>query len=160
VAILIKELWNFPQRRKWARDQKREDLQLQKIYAGIRSTGMTETGAPVVSLPNAEIMLRMIQRCLPLEGYRLLKIQAEKGLCETMIPGLLLLAALDVWLLVAADTWLPERIWLLPLLGFSIATLWQWRKGLEDVYRRSLCVLWHLLQTSSAAPHHTDRIGG
>jgi hypothetical protein len=77
-----------------------------------------------------------------------------------MIPGSLLLAALDVWLLVAAGTGLPERLWLLPLLGFSIAILWQWRKGLEGVYRRSLCVLWHLLQTSSAAPHYTDRIGG
>jgi hypothetical protein len=40
---------------------------------------MTETGAPLVSLPDAEIVLRMIQGCLPAEGYRLLKIQAERG---------------------------------------------------------------------------------
>jgi hypothetical protein len=73
--LWINQLWELPAapekgrgiKREWDRKD-RDDLQ--KIYDDIRATGMTETGAPVVSLPDAEIVLRMIQRCLPVEGYR------------------------------------------------------------------------------------------
>lgn len=76
---------------------------------------------------------------LPAEGYRLLKIQAEKNLCEVMIIGLILLLPVNVWLWLepglASDS---GRLPLAAAMLLSILACWSWRRTLDAIYQECL----------------------
>jgi hypothetical protein len=185
VAVVLQQLWNFGQwlglvngvliQQLWRKErprpragvrlraQQRSRTDLLTVYSSVRGRWGVEKplGAdPLlgICLPQSGVILSTIRRVLPVEGYRLLKIQAEKGLCEALIPGLLLLLILDGWLLLATS-WRPkgglllmaswlDRGWLLLGLFVALGALLAWRRALEAVYLNSLCVLWHLLETT------------
>jgi hypothetical protein len=75
---------------------------------------------------------------LPAEGYRLLKIQAEKNLCEVMITGLILLLPLNLWLLWLGPDPDNGRLVLAAAMLLSILACWSWRRTLDAIYQECL----------------------
>jgi len=81
------------------------------------------------------------------ESLRLGKLQAEKNLCEVMIPGLAMLATANVWMMATRPDGIAERGFLLVGMVLAIGACWGWRRSLEGVYRESRRALKSLLPT-------------
>lgn len=119
AAIVLKELWEL---------------------GGAAGRGAaTEAGAHD-ALPG-------IRSRMPTEAARLLKIQAEKNVCEVMIPGGILLLVGDIWTILAHPSPLPEgRVALGGVLLISLVAFWRWRASLERLYGRGLTALERLAE--------------
>jgi hypothetical protein len=92
--------------------------------------------------PNPFFSIRMR---FPKESSWLLKLQAEKNLCEVLIPGLTLLFFSNACR-IAAETsgYLGERTAFATILLMSGFACWQWRKSLEVLYLHNLEILENL----------------
>lgn len=78
---------------------------------------------------------------------RLLKLQAEKNICEVLIPGFGILLLADVWLIAArSSSELTERISLGVLLVIFGLACWSWRKTLERLFLEGLSSLERLVE--------------
>ncbi len=83
-----------------------------------------------------------IRQRIPSEASRLLKLQAEKNMCEVLVPGLAILLLGNVWKIAAAPSGdLRERIGLAAILLVSGLACWRWRQSLERLYRCGLNIL-------------------
>lgn len=117
AAIVLKEIWEF----------------------GARTVhGTAGGGGP--SAPFLGIRSRM-----PAEASWLLKLQAEKNICEVLVPGLGILFLGNLWLIAARPSGdLTERIALGLVLLISAVACWRWRKNLERFFVEGLAILQRL----------------
>jgi len=125
VAIVLKEIWEF----------------------GARTVrGTAGGGGP--SAPFLDIRRRM-----PAEASWLLKLQAEKNICEVLVPGLGILFLGNLWLIAAPPSGdLTERIALGLVLLISGVACWRWRKSLERLFVEGLEVLQRLSEEPKSEP--------
>jgi membrane protein implicated in regulation of membrane protease activity len=93
-----------------------------------------------------------IRERMPVEGARLLKLQAEKNLCEVLIPGLVILAVANAWTIVSelGPGTRNERALLLGLMVVAATAFWRWRASLQKRYDNDLRGLHETLETSSS----------
>jgi len=114
AAIVLKEIWEF----------------------GPRTVrGTAGGGGP--SAPFLGIRSRM-----PAEASWLLKLQAEKNICEVLVPGLGILFLGNLWLIAAGPPGdIPERITLGLVLLISGVACWRWRTSLERFFIEGLAIL-------------------
>lgn len=140
IAIVTKELFEWTYVRvKVGRDRK---------------TPAEETNVAPVMLSFYEARSEM-----PAEGYRLLKIQAEKNFCEVMVVGLAILLPVNLWLsFPQSGPYLYDRHLLTAALLLGLLACWSWRKTLEWVYQECLRELDSIVRRKSretpADPHH------
>jgi hypothetical protein len=120
VAIVLKEIWEFSAR----------------TVRTVRGTA----GGGGPSAPFLGIRSRM-----PAEASWLLKLQAEKNICEVLVPGLGILFLGNLWLIAARPSGdLTERIALGLVLLISGVACWCWRKSLERLFIEGLAILQRL----------------
>jgi hypothetical protein len=86
----------------------------------------------------------------PDEAARLLKLQAEKNLCEVVVPGFGILLAVETWLIFTRleEVKLGEHIALLVGLAVAILLCWRWRASLERLYNEGVATMRQLVETS------------
>jgi hypothetical protein len=119
AAIVLKEIWEFAPR---------------------TVRGTAGGGGP--SAPFLGIRSRM-----PAEASWLLKLQAEKNICEVLVPGLGILFLGNLWLIAAGPSGdLTERIALGLVLLISGVACWRWRKSLERLFIEGLAILQRLFE--------------
>lgn len=100
----------------------------------------TSTGVGGPSVPFLRIRSRMSA-----EVSWLLKLQAEKSICEVLVPGLGILFLGNLWLIAVRASGDPtERIALGLVLLISMVACWRWRKSLEHFYREGLVIVQRL----------------
>lgn len=125
VAIVLKEIWEFCAR----------------IVRG-------EAEGEGPSAPFLSIRSRM-----PAEASWLLKLQAEKNICEVLVPGLGILFLYNLWLITGSSSGdLTERIALGLFLLISGVACWRWRKSLDRLFVVGLAVLLRLCEASKSNP--------
>lgn len=113
ASIVLKEIW---------------EVATQIIGAG-------GNGAP--SVPILSIRSQM-----PAECSWLLKLQAEKSICEVLVPGLAILFLANLWLMAAGSSaQATERIALAFVLLISAVACWRWRKSLERFYCEGMIIV-------------------
>jgi hypothetical protein len=85
----------------------------------------------------------------PDEAARLLKIQAEKNLCQVVVSGFGILLVVEVWLLLTGTEKpvIGERIAVLVGMAVTIALCWRWRASLDSLYNEGLATLRRLVET-------------
>lgn len=95
------------------------------------------------------IRVEMSEKASGEEVARLVKIQAEMGLCEVLVAGLTLLGVADLDLLLWVDgpAHQAERLVLLAAIVLTAACFLAWRRSLERTYRDSIEQLSQLLST-------------
>jgi hypothetical protein len=87
-----------------------------------------------------------VRKDLPQEASKLLKIQAEKRLCEVLIVGFSVLWPVDLCLCVfGSPPYQGEQAFLLGAIALSIFSCWEWRIHLENQYLDSLGMLQDIL---------------
>jgi hypothetical protein len=92
-----------------------------------------------------------IRKRIPAEALRLLKLQAEKNMCEVLVPGLAVLLYCDAWKIAAGPSGdLRERIALATVIIVSGFACWRWRQSLERLYRCGLMTLENLIEEKRA----------
>lgn len=92
-----------------------------------------------------------IRSRMPAEASRLLKLQAEKNICEVLVPGLVILFVGNFWMAAANSSGdLKERVALGSVLLISGVACWRWRKGLELFYLQGLASLQRLSEEAKA----------
>jgi hypothetical protein len=98
-----------------------------------------------------------IRSRMPAEVTWLLKLQAEKNICEVLVPGLGILFLGNLWL-IAPLPWgdSTERIALGLVLLISTAAFWRWRKSLERFYCEGLAIV--KLLSEEPKPAQRDRL--
>jgi hypothetical protein len=117
VAIVLKEIWEL----------------------GARTVRGTAGGGGS-SAPFLSIRSRM-----PAEASWLLKLQAEKNICEVLVPGLGILFLGNLWLIAARPSGdLTDRIALGLVLLISGVACWRWRMSLERLFVEGLAILQRL----------------
>ena len=83
--------------------------------------------------------LLVIQKRIPSEASRLRKLQAEKNMCEVLVPGLAILLLGNLWMILAGNSGdLGERVALAAVFLTSGVACWRWRRRLERLYREDL----------------------
>jgi hypothetical protein len=152
TAVVLKQVWRFlaarvTKKRKRS-DKNAEQDDLYRVYSAVR---VKSPVARAEELPESRIVLACIRRSLPEEGLRLLKIQAEKDLCEVLLPGLIALSLLDGWFLFSDRVETVGRTCLLLFNLFSWLCCFSWRKDLERLFEQDLCALWRLLEVAGKA---------
>ena len=92
----------------------------------------------------------VVRARLPDEAARLLKLQAEKNLCEGVVSGFSILLVVGVWLLRtrAEKLVIGEHIALLVGMAVTIVLCWRWRASLDSLYNEGLATLRRLVETS------------
>ena len=91
-----------------------------------------------------------IRKLLPYEGSRLGKLQAEKKLCEVLIPGMSILTVTNAWIIATrAGAVTAERFSFLAAMLIVIAALWGWRNSLERERARSYNALQQFFETGA-----------
>ena len=114
VAIVLKEIWEF----------------------GIRTICVTPEGEG----PSAQFLA--IRSRMPAEASWLLKLQAEKNICEVLVTGLGILFFGNLWLIAARPLGdLSERIALGLVLLISAVAFCRWKKSLTCFYDEGLRIL-------------------
>ena len=117
VAIVLKEMWEF----------------------GARIVRGTATGG------GASAPFLCVRSRMPAEASWLLKLQAEKNICEVLVPGLGILLIGDLWLIAARPSGdLTERIDLGVVLLVAGVACWRWRKSLDRLFVEGLAILQRL----------------
>lgn len=147
TAVVLKQAWCFFEsrvKRKNSEGNTGQD-QVYKTYCAVRAKDQL---ARAEYLPDSRIILSCILRSLPEEGLRLLKIQAEKNLCEVILPGLVVLLVLNSWLLFSVPSESFGRVWLLFMIVVSGLSFFMWRADLEGLFQRDFCALWRLLEVA------------
>jgi hypothetical protein len=144
TAVVLKQVWELFESRFGRRAEGSNRDKIYEIYCGVRGKDQL---ARADYLPDDRIILSCIRRSLPDDGLRLLKIQAEKNLCETLLPGLASLLLLDLWFLFFSGASFG-RAWLLLLIAVSWLSFFRWRESLEILFRHDLCALWRLLEVA------------
>jgi hypothetical protein len=97
--------------------------------------------------PSADL-LRVRSR-MPAEGSWLLKLQAEKSICEVLVPGLAILFMGNLWLVATQGPGdAAERIALAVVLLVSGAALLRWARRLEILFGQGLEHLQRLAEES------------
>ena len=92
---------------------------------------------------------------MPAEASWLLKLQAEKNICEVLVPGLGILFLGNFWLIAANPSGdLTERIALELVFLVSGVACWSWRKSLEHLFVEGLA----FLQRLSEEPQSEQRV--
>jgi hypothetical protein len=129
AAIVLKEIWEFGAR------------------IGARKAGREGP---------SDDFLRIRSR-MPAEVTWLLKLQAEKNICEVLVPGLGILFLGNLWL-IAPLPWgdSTERIALGLVLLISTVAFWRWRRSLERFYCEGLDIMKRLSEEPKAEPR--DRL--
>lgn len=141
VAVVVKQMWELPETLIEERKKKRS-------ISGPRAQGIKINQGIEEASTDAERILYHIRKCLPAEASRLLKIQAEKNLCEVLIAGLSILWPINLWLWWSdSPPHFDERLCLLAGMTLSILSCWRWRRSLEKVYGNSLSALRYLLDS-------------
>jgi hypothetical protein len=147
AAIVLKEIWEFG------------------AWIGTRIVSRTAG-----SVGPSDDFLRIRSR-MPEEVTWLLKLQAEKNICEVLVPGLGILFLGNLWLIAAppsehsterialeyissGDS--TERIALGLVLLISTAAFWRWRKSLERFYCEGLAIVKRL--SEEPKPVQRDRL--
>jgi hypothetical protein len=129
AAIVLKEIWEF----------------------GARTVSRTAGRAG----PSIEFL--RIRSRMPAEVSWLLKLQAEKSICEVLVPGLGILFLGNLWLIAARLSEDPtERIALGLVLLISTVAFWRWRKSLERFYCEGLAIV--KLLSEEPKPVQRDRL--
>ncbi|HEX6901248.1 MAG TPA: hypothetical protein VF789_16100 [Thermoanaerobaculia bacterium] len=142
IALILKQIWDLIELRLQKKKGTNDPDPLYKIYCDIKAKDQPGR----VELPDTRIVISCISRSLPDEGLRLLKIQAEKNLCEVMLAGLPVLLLFGVWQLAREPR--LGLAWLLFALVVCVASFFSWRAGLETLFRHDLCALWRLLEVA------------
>ena len=133
AAIVLKEIWEFGAR----------------IGSRIVSHTAGSDGP-------SDDFLRIRSR-MPAEVTWLLKLQAEKNICEVLVPGLGILFLGNLWLIAAPPSGdSTERIALGLVLLISTAAFWRWRKSLERFYCEGLAIVKRL--SEEPKPVQRDRL--
>jgi hypothetical protein len=141
VAVVTGQAWNVAgdgekRWREWARRRREKKKKKSKEV---------ETAKPIEiekaqDVPfDTEKAFFQVRKDLSQEASRLVKIQAEKSLCEVLIVGFSALWPVDLLFCVfGSSPYRGERVFLLIAIAFSIFSCWEWRIYLEDLYSRSL----------------------
>jgi hypothetical protein len=113
ASIVLKEIWEI----------------------GTQIVGAARDGAP--SVPILSIRSQM-----PAECSWLLKLQAEKSICEVLVPGVVILFLANLWLIATGSSaQTTERIALAFVLLISVVACWRWRKSLERFYCEGMIIV-------------------
>jgi hypothetical protein len=129
AAIILKEIWEFGAR----------------IGDRIVSCKAGRAG------PSIEFL--RIRSRMTAEVSWLLKLQAEKNICEVLVPGLGILFLGNLWLIAALPSERStERIALGLVLLISTVAFWRWRKSLERFYCEGLAIVERLSKEPKSEP--------
>jgi hypothetical protein len=149
VAIVTGSVWEavscLAKRWKDWMKRRREKKKSEKIEAAA-STPMKVEKAKDAPFDIERAFFR-VRKDLPQEASKLLKIQAEKRLCEVLIVGFSVLWPVDLCLcvFVGSSPYQGERAFLLGTMALSIFSCWEWRIYLENLYSGSLHKLQDIL---------------
>ncbi|HEU4941078.1 MAG TPA: hypothetical protein VFT97_05625, partial [Candidatus Eisenbacteria bacterium] len=125
VAILLKGIWEFLAARG-----------TRKVAAG-QADGR-EVGD---DRPLSDDILTIRER-IPSGASRLLKLQAEKNMCEVLLAGVPILFLGDAFgMVVGVRGGVTVRASLALVLLLSWVVCWRWRRNLESLYQHDLSVL-------------------
>ena len=123
AAIVLKVIWEFLT---WARRE-------------VTTVVLPRRKERVNQAPSDSFL--RIQRGSPSGATRLLKLQAEKNMCEVLVPGLTILLVSNALRIHADASDFRERIALgIVLLIFGLACWW-WRSILESLYQHDMKAL-------------------
>jgi len=147
IAVVLKQAWCFlgSRVRRTSSKGSSSEERIYQVYSAVR---VKDQVSRANHLPDRRIMFSCIRHSLPEEGLRLLKIQAEKNLCEVVLPGLAVLLLFDSWLLFNVPYESFGRTWLLIVMVVSWLSFFSWKADLEELYQRDLCALWRLLEVA------------
>lgn len=151
VAVVTGQAWNVAgdgekRWKEWARKrrEKKEKKKSEEVEAA-GSTPMKVEKAQDAPFDLEKAFFR-VRKDLPQEASRLLKIQAEKSLCEVLIVGFSALWPVDLLFCVfGSPPYWGERAFLLIAIALSIFSCWEWRIHLENQYSGSLRMLQGIL---------------
>lgn len=108
-------------------------------------------------LPATHVMHDHLRLYSPSEAYRLLKLRAERNLCEVLFTGFLLLALVNILLWYHEFKWpIPDWTVLELALVLGLVTLWNGRKRFDELYRKGTCTAWLLLNFPVGTHKQTD----
>jgi hypothetical protein len=148
VAVVTGQVWNVAgdgekRWKDWAR-RRREKKKSEEAEAAA-STPIKVEKAEDAPFDTERAFFR-VRKDLPQEASRLLKIQAEKSLCEVLIVGFSVLWPVDLLLCIfGPPPYWGERAFLLIAMALSIFSCWEWRIHLENQYLDSLGMLQDIL---------------
>jgi len=120
AAIVLKVIWEFLT---WTRREV--------------ATVISPRGKKRVSQTPSDSFLK-IQRRSPSGATRLLKLQAEKNMCEVLVPGVTILLVSNAWRMHSDASDFRERTAIGIVLLISGLACWWWRSILETLYLQDL----------------------
>ena len=146
VAVVIAPVWTALSDLTKKRRPKKEEKANNVEGALVPTSPETGHDRETKSLPSSERTLFQVRKELPQEASRLIKMQAERGLCEVLIVGFTILWPVNLVLCFCSPYHRIERLLLLAAMSISILSCFRWRNSLQRELTENLDVLQDILK--------------
>lgn len=160
VGIVMGQIWIITFGKIRSKSRKEAAQQCMKLgvtqYNKVKKAlGKSELALNLTELPDFFIMLDHLRVCSSTESSRLLKLRAEKRLCQGLFVELGILSIVNIYFMYGfSEEFFTARVVLEIFMIITMFCCWTWMVRLERYFMTGTCLAWLFYNFKNSTKQH------